>query len=158
MVNARWTSCWRQLPVNLSEGEAHVFDSHPRATSLLLALLSNIGAAHTDEALDRQKSPNGGIVRMAGAYHLELSLQDGMARVYVTDHAGKPVATQHSSATLTLLGERKSSLTLRPANGNVLQAAHHQLAKNSMVKTAVVSVNLDGKSAEQARYSNVPVR
>ncbi len=134
-----------------------MFSIRTLATSLLLALLSNIGAAHTDEALDRQKSPNGGIVRMAGAYHLELSLQDGMARVYVTDHAGKPVATQHSSATLTLLGERKSSLTLRPANGNVLQAAH-QLAKNSMVKTAVVSVNLDGKSPEQARYSNVPVR
>lgn len=124
---------------------------------LLLALLSNISAAHTDEVLDNQKSPNGGIVRMAGAYHLELLLRDGMARVYVTDHAGKPIATQRSSATLTLLGERKTSLTLQPGSGNVLQAAQ-RLAKNSIIKTAIISVNIDGKSAEQARYSNVPVR
>lgn len=32
-----------------------MFSIRTLATSLLLALLSNIGAAHTDEALDRQK-------------------------------------------------------------------------------------------------------
>lgn len=125
--------------------------------SLVLALWANIGQAHTDEVLDSIKSPNGGIVRMAGAYHLELLLQNGEARVYVTDHAGKPVATQNSSGTLTLLGNRKISLMLRPGAGNLLQATQ-TLAKNSSVKTAILSVSLDGKEGEQTRYTNIPVR
>jgi hypothetical protein len=55
--------------------------------------------AHDDAYLDTQKAPNGGQLRMAGPNHYELVLvkdakeaQENPVVVYVTDHAGTPLA------------------------------------------------------------------
>lgn len=129
----------------------------PAILSLGLLACSTLSVAHTDAALDKEPSPNGGIVRMAGAYHLELVLEHKAAKVYVTDHAGKPIAIRQGSGQIILLGDRKTSVALQPAASNLLTAPL-ALPQQSKIKVAVVSVNLDGKNTEQARFSNVPVR
>lgn len=129
----------------------------PAILSLGLLACSTLSVAHTDAVLDKEPSPHGGIVRMAGAYHLELVLEHKAAKVYVTDHAGKPVATRQARGQITLLGDRKTSVALQPSAGNLLTAPL-DLQPQGRIKAAVVSVSLDGKHTEQARFSNVPVR
>ena len=83
------------------------------------ALLAGTAHAHSDEYLATVKAPNGGQLRMAGVYHLELVVakdskeaKENAIVVYVTDHADKKVDTKGMSATATLLaGKFKASGT-----------------------------------------------
>ena len=76
--------------------------------------------AHSDEVLDTQKAPNGGQLRMAGAYHFELVVakdskeaKDNSVLVYVTDHAGARIPTVGAGGTATILaGKQKASVKL----------------------------------------------
>ena len=69
--------------------------------------------AHDDAYLDTQQAPNGGQLRMAGVYHLELVVDkstpqaaDKPVVVYVTDHAGQKVSTEGATGNATILAAK----------------------------------------------------
>jgi hypothetical protein len=115
--------------------------------------------AHDDAYLDAQKAPNGGQLRMAGPYHLELVLakgasaaQENPVMVYVTDHEGKPVSTVGAKGSANILSaKRKTVAELKPDGDNRLKGT----AKYDAIPEVkvVVSVTLAGKPAEQARFT-----
>jgi len=125
----------------------------------LFALATGGTLAHTDEYLDTQQAPNGGQLRMAGVYHLELVVakdskeaKDNPVVVYVTDHAGAKVPTAGATGTVTLLaGKAKATVNLAPDGDNRLKGRGSYASTPDM--KAVVSVTLSGKVAEQARFT-----
>ena len=129
------------------------------AAASAFALASPTLLAHTDEALDTQKAPNGGQLRMAGAYHYELVVakdskeaKDNAVVVYVTDHDGKKVATSGASGTATILaGKAKVTATLAPDGDNRLKGIAKYASAPDM--KVVVSITFPGKTAEQARFT-----
>ncbi len=127
--------------------------------TLTALLASGATQAHSDAYLDTQKAPNGGQVRMAGAYHYELVVakeskeaRENPVVVYVTDHAGAKIPTAGASGTATLLvGKTKATLTLTPDGDNRLKGVA-QYASTPSLK-AIVSITLAGKAAEQVRFT-----
>lgn len=125
----------------------------------LAALAASTAQAHDDATLDRIKAPNGGQLRMAGAYHLELVVakdnkeaRTSPVAVFVTDHAENKIPTQGMRATVTLLaGSSKSTATLEPDGGNALKGAASYPSVKGM--KAVVTVRLPDGRTEQARFS-----
>lgn len=72
--------------------------------------------------------------------------------VYVTDHAGKKIATAGASGTTTILAAKiKHTVTLQPDGDNRLKG----LAKYSAVPDmkVLISVTLMGKAPEQTRFT-----
>ena len=67
---------------------------------LLMGLAGTV-AAHDDAWMDRQVAPNGGVLRMAGALHLELVSTPATA-IYVTNHAGQAQDTAGAVGTLAV--------------------------------------------------------
>lgn len=129
-----------------------------------LALLTGTTAqAHSDDYLDTQKAPNGGQLRMAGAYHYELVVakesreaKDNPVLVYVTDHAGAKVSTAGAGGTATILaGKAKATVKLAPDGDNRLKGVGKYSSTPDM--KAVVSITLAGKAAEQARFTPLAV-
>ena len=128
-------------------------------TALTLATVTGPALAHDDATLDTMKTPNGGQLRMANAYHFELvvvknskEVKEHPVLVFVTDHAGTKIATAGASGTATLLaGKLKASVTLVPDGDNRLKGVAKYASAPDM--KAVVSVTLAGKPAEQARFT-----
>lgn len=130
------------------------------AQTLVLAgglAASAIAAAHDDAYLATVKAPNGGQLRMAGPYHLELvlgqeaAMQDRPVFVYVTDHAGTKVSTSGASGTaLILAGAKKSTVRLEPYGENALKGVAAYAGVDAKV---IVSVALPGQAAQQARFA-----
>ena len=129
------------------------------AATGVFGLASPALLAHTDEVLDTQQAPNGGQLRMAGAYHYELVVakdskeaKDKPVVVYVTDHAGTKVPTGGASGTATILaGKSKATATLLPDGDNRLKGTARYASAADM--KVVVSITFPGKSAEQARFT-----
>lgn len=111
----------------------------------------NPAAAHSDEHLATVPAPHGGVLRMAGALHLELVLEPGLIRVYLTDHAFQPVnaAGATANAMLREAGNRVR-IPLKPAGGNLLQGKGRFRA--SLGTAVTVEVRLPGKGAETAEF------
>lgn len=134
------------------------------ATVLVAAFAGTAALAHTDEVLDELKAPNGGQLRMAGTYHLELVVakdskepKDSPLIIYVTDHAGVKVPTAGGSGTAILLsGKSKVSVTLMPDGENRLKGMGRYASTPDM--KAVVSIKLPGQSTEQARFTPMAVQ
>jgi hypothetical protein len=129
------------------------------ALTLAAGLMLSLGAqAHDDAYLDSIPAPHGGQVRMAGALHLELVLDNKAATankpitVYVTDHAGQPQSTAGATGSITVLsGKTKVSTTLQADGQNRLKG---QAAYASSPDTkAVLTVTLAGQDAQQARFT-----
>lgn len=127
--------------------------------NLLLSLLTvaslGLGSlnafAHTDDMLAAMKAPNGGQLKMAGPFHLELVVKPGVVQVYVTDHGDTKIASQGGRGSVTLLsGGKKTVLKLNPAGGNLLQGKGNFKVAPEM--KAVVSVMMPGQPAQQARF------
>ncbi|MBI1892481.1 MAG: hypothetical protein HYS18_17695 [Burkholderiales bacterium] len=124
--------------------------------------LSGLAAAHTDEYLDTVKTPNGGQMRMAGAYHYELVIKPATKSgtndvvVYLTDHAGKEIDAKGATGTATILAGGKTTVALTPQGKNVLKGSG-SFALDPSLK-AVVSIGLPGKQAEQARFTPLAVK
>lgn len=118
---------------------------------------SGAAAAHADEYLDTVKAPNGGQLRMAGAYHYELVIKPagkGNANdvlVYVTDHANKEIDTKGATGTVTVLSGSKASVVLKPEGKNLMKGSGN-FGLNPKLK-AVVSIALPGQQPEQARFT-----
>ncbi|OHC69498.1 MAG: hypothetical protein A2045_01690 [Rhodocyclales bacterium GWA2_65_20] len=114
------------------------------ATSFALAA----GLAFADGALKPQQ---GGVMAEAqSGQRVELVAEADQLSVYLTDHGGKPVASQGVSGEITLLvGSAKTTAALAPAGGNKLTAK----AKAAAGAKAIVKVALPGKAAEQVRLT-----
>ncbi len=129
------------------------------AAASTLGLASPLLFAHTDDFLDTQKAPNGGQLRMAGAYHYELVVardskeaKDNAVVVYVTGHDGTKVPTAGAKGTVTILtGKAKATVSLIPDGDNRLKGSGTYASTSDM--KAVVSVTPAGKSTEQARFT-----
>lgn len=117
---------------------------------LLIAasLALSAGLAFADGELKPQQ---GGVMAEATSGHrLELVAEADQLAVYLTDHSGKPVASQGVSGEITLLvGTAKTTTALAPAGGNKLTAK----AKAAPGAKAIVKVSLPGKAVEQVRLT-----
>lgn len=125
-------------------------------TMVAALLCSGFGYAHDNATLDAMTSPNGGVVRMAGAYHMELVLKPKQALLFVTDHGGKALATQGGSAELTLLGKQKTLIQLKAAAANQLQGNSDALVSGQY--RAVVKLKLPGQEEQMAQFSGLTIK
>lgn len=127
------------------------------ATGLALAAVPAL--AHDDATLDAMATPNGGQLRMAGAWHLELVLartatatQEQPVRLFLTDHAGQAQNAQGARASVTLLsGKDKVTVDLRPDGGNRLQGSARYTARPDL--KAIVTLTVPGQEPVQARFT-----
>jgi hypothetical protein len=121
---------------------------------LLLAIgvaLSGFAAAHSDEHLATVPAPHGGVLRMAGPLHLELVLEPGRVKVYLTDHAFQPVSAAGATGSArVLLGGKRLDVPLKPAGGNLLSGTGgFDTGPDSGV---TVRVKLPGSEAVTAQF------
>jgi len=129
------------------------------AIALALALATSPGFAHDNAYLDTLDAPHGGQLRMAGPWHYELvtargaeASDDGSLIVYVTDHAGAPVSTAGATGKAMILsGKVASTAPLAPDGENRMKGtSRHARTPGTKV---VVSITLQGKTPEQARFT-----
>ncbi|SDY84316.1 heavy metal-binding domain-containing protein [Hymenobacter psychrophilus] len=112
-------------------------------------------AAHGHKAAGEthaHQSPHGGVVRTAGAYHLELVQQAGEVHVYLLDAneaTMAPTGTTGSVMLLTTAG--KTSTAAFKLTGDHLVA---QVPAGTTVRTAIVSLKAQGKSLS-ARFEKL---
>lgn len=135
----------------------------------------SIGAmAHDDATLDTMNAPNGGQLRMVGAYHLELVLaknnkiQESPISLYLTDHAGNKKAAQGASATATIMtGKNKAVVSLVPSADNQLSgvgkyayspktkvAVTIRFADNSQGQTVFTPATANAKPSKQSHEAH----
>lgn len=134
------------------------FSQLTKAAALLALVAAGAAQAHTDEYLDTVVGPNGGQLRMAGAYHFELLVvkdsvdaKNNAIKVFVMDHANTPVATAGASANLVLVaGKQKAKVTLKPEGNNALvgEAVYASVADMKVV----ANVTMPGQSAQTAKF------
>ena len=98
--------------------------------------------------------PNGGQVKDAGKYHLELVVKDTALTVYVAGSKDAKVATKGATGTATVLaGKTTSNVKLEPSGENALAGnGSFQPAPDMKV---VVSVTLPGQAPIQARFTPI---
>ena len=110
--------------------------------------------AHTDEQLDTMSSPNGGQVRAAGPYHLELVVKDRELVLYVTDHAGQEIKTDGGEGKANIQhgkAGRKITVKLEPSQNNMLKGSCDSQINSETV--IVVFVKLPEQDAYAARFT-----
>lgn len=96
--------------------------------------------------------PNGGQMRDAGKYHLELVVRSAALTLYVTGTKGAKVATRGATGSATVLaGKQTFSVKLEPSGENALAGSGGFQAVPNM--KVVVSVRLPGQSPVQARFA-----
>jgi len=96
--------------------------------------------------------PNGGQMRDAGKYHLELVVRGTVLTLYVTGAKDAQIATRGATGSATVLaGKRTSSVKLEPSGENALAGSGGFQAVPNM--KVVVSVRLPGQSPIQARFA-----
>ena len=129
------------------------------AVAFVLATSAARVHAHDDAYLDTQQAPNGGQLRMAGVYHLELVVDkstpqaaDKTVVVYVTDHAGQKVSTEGATGNATILAAKgKASVALVPDGDNRLKGTGNYASTPDM--KAIISFTAKGQSPETARFT-----
>jgi len=127
---------------------------------LALILAAGIFASPTLLAHDDGKpGPHGGQLRQAGTYDYELvvvkdgqDVKENPVIVYVTAHDSGKVSTAGATGSATILaGKSKVTSVLKPDGDNRMKGfAKYSAAADMKV---VVSITLNGKSAEQARFT-----
>jgi len=117
---------------------------------VLAAVLSacSVSASADEPAI----GPNGGQVKDAGKYHLELVVKDAALAVYVASKKDAKVATKGATGSATVLAAKvTSNVKLEPSGENALAGSgSFQPAPDMKV---VVSVTLPGQSPIQARFT-----
>lgn len=119
-------------------------------TLIALTLVAPV-LAHDDATLDAQSSPHGGQVRMAGPYHYELVVGEGVLQVYLTDHAGQRVPSQGVHGNAVVLRNGKVSIPLTSAGEHHLEG-RGEFASGPDMKV-VVSLTFPDGNAWQARFT-----
>ena len=112
-------------------------------------------AAHGNKAAGEthaHQSPHGGVVRTAGAYHLELVQQTGEVHVYLLDGKEAPMALTGTTGTVMLLttAGKTSTVALTTAGDHLVA----QVPAGITVRTAIVSLKAQGKSLS-ARFEKL---
>ena len=79
--------------------------------SAVLASMSLLASAHTEEFFDSRPSPHGGQMRMTGPYHLELVSRDNELLVYVMDHADSELSVNGGSGKATIQSGKTKTKT-----------------------------------------------
>lgn len=134
------------------------FSQVTKAAALLVLVATTAVQAHTDEYLDTVVGPNGGQLRMAGAYHFELLVvknskdaKNNAIKVFVMDHANTPVATAGATAHLVLVaGKQKAKVALKPAGNNALVGEAMYASVPEM--KVVANITIPGQSAQTAKF------
>lgn len=110
-------------------------------------LFSNDARAHTNEYLDTIDGEHGGQLRMSGAYHFELVIKASAMRVYVTDHAWKPIDTAGASANAMVISEgRKTVVNLQVSGQNTFEGSgDFTVNENTTVHLKVTMPNGDAE-------------
>ncbi len=125
-------------------------------------LLSSAAFAHTDEYLDTVVGPNGGQLRMAGAYHFELVLvKDAKAgaasavKLYLLDHANNPQSVKEAKATVLIVsGKQKAKADLTLAQANLLSGSADYTAAEDLKAVVNVTIKTEhGEVTEQAKFT-----
>ena len=98
--------------------------------------------------------PNGGQVKDAGKYHMELVVRDTALTVYVTGNKDAKVATKGATGSATVLaGKTTATVKLAPSGEYALAGSGgFQPAPDMKV---VVSVTLPGQPPVQARFTPI---
>jgi hypothetical protein len=133
-----------------------------KALVLSAGMLSSAAFAHTDEYLDTIVGPNGGQLRMAGVYHLELVLvKDAKAgsasavKLYLLDHGNNPQPAKAAKGTVLIVsGKEKAKAELSLQQGNFLSGSAAYTAAEDL--KAVVNVTItteNGEVTEQAKFT-----
>jgi hypothetical protein len=129
------------------------------AIAAVLMSVANGTFAHDDATLDKLVGPNGGQLRMAGAYHFELVVakdskeaKDNLVTVYLTDHGEKKVPAAGTTGTATILAAKsKITVALAPSGDNKLTGIGRYVSDPQM--KVVVSVTFANAKVEQARFT-----
>lgn len=121
----------------------------------LMASLSASGLtwAHSNEHLATMKGAHGGMLRMAGMYHFELVLNNGDARVWVTDHGDEPQSTRGAVGTLRIIdGNDAFTVYMAPTGSNELAVKDPRI-KTGKGARLVLTVSMRGEAPLQTRFS-----
>lgn len=111
--------------------------------------LALVPAIYADE---RAKGPNGGQIKDAGKYHLELVVKENGLTVYVIGAKDQKIATKGASGTATVLtGKNTASVKLESSGENAF-AGSGKFARATDMKI-VVSITLPGQAPIQARFT-----
>ena len=125
-------------------------------------LFSSAAFAHTDEYLDTVVGPNGGQLRMAGAYHFELVLaKDAKAgaasavKLYLLDHGNNPQPAKDAKATVLIVsGKAKAKADLTPQGDNLLAGSAAYTAAEDLKAVVNISIKTGhGEITEQAMFT-----
>ena len=126
----------------------------PVRSFLAIAVITFAPLAYAHE--NAPAGPNGGEVRDAGKYHLELVAKDAKLALYVTDTQDRKVSTKGAAASATVLsGKERATVKLEPAGENVLSGAAKPQPGSDM--KVVVSLTLAGEQSVQARFTPLAV-
>lgn len=123
-----------------------------QATAAVLAPIAFMYCA-SGSADEPPIGPNGGQIKDAGKYHLELVVKDSALTLFVTGGKNAKVATKGATGTATVLaGKASSSVKLEPCGENALAGSGSFRAAPDM--KVVVSLTLSGRR----RYRRVSRR
>ena len=128
----------------------------PMAAALVGFILATpfFAGGHTDEYLDSINAPNGGQMRMAGPYHLELITREKEILLHVTDHADKKISTGGGIGKVTFQegkAKPKNSFKLEPGGDNTLKGVGNFSVTPDTVIT--VFLKLPEHEAQSARFA-----
>jgi len=127
--------------------------------SAVLASMSLLASAHTEEFFDSRPSPHGGQMRMTGPYHLELVSRDNEILVYVMDHADRELSVNGGSGKATIQNGKtktKTSVKLERAGDNSLKGSGNFSITPDTVIT--VFVTLPGQEAHAASFTPLKLK
>ncbi len=120
-------------------------------------LVSQALHAHDDAYFDTHPTPNGGQMRMAGPFHLELLMGEESMTVYVTDHAGTPVSPKTLQAEAILLsGQVKQRIRLKADAGLKTLRGRFPSVKLRPDTLVILMVETDDKRLHLARFRPGP--
>ncbi len=120
--------------------------------AVVVLILSPHVWSHTDEYFDSVEAPNGGQMRMAGPYHLEIVAKDKEVVLYVTDHANSKINVEGGiSKAIFQTGETKTTVKLEPACENMFKATGDFIVTPET--KIVVFIRLPGQEAQAARFT-----
>lgn len=126
--------------------------SAARSLALLAIVAFTLALASATYADERAKGPNGGQVKDAGKYHLELVVKENALTVYVTGAKDTKVATKGASGSATVLaGKGTLNVKLEPSGENAFVGSGSFQPTSDM--KVVVSVMMPGQSPLQARFT-----
>jgi hypothetical protein len=127
-----------------------------RVFALLSTLLLPFGAqAHSDEYLDTVGGVHGGMLRMSGAYHLELVISDGAVTVWVMDHGNAPQTTTGARGQLLLLqGGERITVNLEPQDEGALRGTDPRIVAGTSPR-AVLTLSMSGQPPLQLRFAAI---